>query len=408
MASTTPLYPTRFREGEARGARYGRALRLIGGVRAVDESLMDRLGRGFLERDELGARLAGAMRTRADDGSRVSRSQFKAALTDGIDSVTDAPPALVEFLKEVSTVPDWVDRDLLEQGARLLHRLGQNAGDVGLQLSLIGGYRFGGPADLLVATGGLTGDMTMRRLGETQKWTTSLGTVGAVLPGGEAWRLTVHVRLMHAMVNASFEPTWDSSRWGLPINQTDLASTLALFDATMLLGCRALGVRITRAESRAWMHMWRYVGYLLGVDPDFWVTTERERCQQAYHVLRSQTGQTDAGVQLAQAAVRVQLDRNFPGWPVRLQAARARFERERLLGMLTYLVGIQSMRDLELPIRPPWPLAYVIPMNIWRYQVMARSAAGQGRLEAWGERVRDRILASYFGTAEPDVGALPN
>lgn len=405
--TTTSEYPTRFREGEVRGARYGRALRMIGGVRTVDESLMDRLGRGFLERDELGAQLAGAMRTRAPDGSRVSRGQFKAALADGIDAVPDAPPALVEFFKEVSTVPDWVDPDLLEQGARLLQRLGQNAGDVLLQLSLIGGYRFGGPADLLVATGGLTGDMTMRRLGETQKWTTSLGEVGAVLPGGEAWRLTVHVRLMHAMVNSSFESTWDSNRWGLPINQTDLASTLALFDGTVLLGCRALGVRISKAESRAWMHLWRYVGYLLGIDPDFWVETERERYQQAYHTLRAQAGQTDAGVQLAQAAVRIQLDRDYPGWPVDMRDLRARFERERLLGMLTYLVGIRGMRDLELPMRPPWPLAYVIPMNIWRYQVVARTAIGQDRLEAWGERVRDRTLASYFGADKPEVGALP-
>jgi len=321
--------------------------------------------------------------------------------------VPDAPSALVEFFKEVSTVPDWVDPAMLADGSRLFQRLGQNAGDVLLQLSLIGGYRFGGPADLLAATGGLTGDMTRRRLGETQKWTTSLGDVGEILPGGEAWRLTVHVRVMHAMVNASFEPTWDAQRWGLPINQTDLTSTLALFDATVLLGSRALGVRITKAESRAYMHLWRYVGYLLGVDSDFWVDSERERYRQAYHALRAQTGQTEAGVQLARAAVRIQLERDYPGWSGPLLALRRRFEYERLLGMLTYLVGVRGMGDLELPLRPPWPLAYVLPANIWRYQVVGRSAAGRRRLEAWGERVRDRTLGGYFGADAPEVGALP-
>lgn len=406
--TTTVTYPTRFREGEARGARYGRALRVIGGVRTIDEALMDRIGRGFLERDEAAARLAQAMRTRAADGSRVTRAQVKTAFEDGIDSVADAPPALVEFFKEASTVPDWVDPELLATGARVLKRLGQNAGDVLLQLSLIGGYRFGGPSDLLVATGGLTGDMTMRRLGETQKWTTSLAEPGALLPGGEAWRLTVHVRLMHAMVNESFEASWDTDRWGVPISQTDLASTLALFDATVLLGSRTLGVRVTREESRAYMHLWKYAGYLLGVDPDFWVDNERQRYRQAYHVLLAQAGQTDAGVQLARAAVGIQRDREFPGWPRALRGLRGRYEYERLLAMLTYLVGVHGMRDLQLPMRPSWPLLYVIPMNLWRYQVLARTAAGRRRLEAWGERVSDRTLASYFGADTPEVGKLPS
>src|SRR5581483_5691452 len=332
---------------------------------------------------------------------------FQQALEHGIDEVSDAAPALKAYFEEITTVPDWVDRDLLLEGALAARRLGQNMADILLQLSLIGGYRFGGPTDLLVATGALSGEGSVRRLAETQKWTTTIGDPGSVLPGGEAWRLTAHVRLVHAMVNAGFEKKWDTERWGLPINQSDLASTLALFDATVLLGCRALGARITRRESQAYMHLWRYVGYLLGIDPDFWSTRERERYRMAYHVLRAQGPLTEAGPALAQSAVDLQSDRIYPGWPTVLMPLRARYERERMLSMMTVLLNPTSMRELGLPVRPPWALAYIVPMNVLRYQVIARTPWGRRRLEAWVLRVRDRTLSSTFRGAAQEVGDLP-
>ena len=50
-----------------------------------------------------------------------------------------------------------------------------------LQLSLIGGYRFGGPPDLLVATGALAGSSTQRRLAETQSWAVAVTTAGGTV-----------------------------------------------------------------------------------------------------------------------------------------------------------------------------------------------------------------------------------
>lgn len=410
-----PVPPTRFREAEARSARLGRTLRAIGRVPAVDEALMARIGRAFLERDELGARLADAIRTRAGgpDAGRVTMTQFRTALEHGIAAVTDPPPALAAFFAEVESVPDWVDWDLLTEGGGVYRRFGQNAADVLLQLSLVGGYRFGGPTDLLVATGGLTGDQTRRRLAETQKWATSLSEPGAMLPprdgrpGGEGWRLTVHVRLMHAMVNAAFEPRWDVARWGLPINQADQGSTLGLFDGVPLIGCRALGVPVSRRDSRAVMHLWRYVGHLMGVHEDFLVEDERSRHRLNYHLLLAQADLSPAGPQLARSVFEAQLRRRFAGWPARLQRWRGRFEQERLLSMLTVFLGPTSMRELGLPLRPPWALGYLVPLNTWRYRVLGRTSWGRRRLDAWGRRVSRQVLESYFLDEPEDVGELP-
>ncbi|MGY0536379.1 oxygenase MpaB family protein [Nocardioides sp. YJ-D4] len=406
-------FPTRFREGEARSRRLGRPLRLLGRIDEIDEDLMERIGRAFGERDEAGARLAEAIRMRAGTPGKVTMTQLRTALEHGVAAVESPPPALADFFAQVEVTPDWVDWDLVDEGGRVFTRLGQNAADVLLQLSLISGYRFGGPPDLLVATGGLTGSTTRRRLAETQHWAVSLRKLGGLRPpapgsaSGAAWRLTVHVRAMHALVNAGFEPRWDTGRWGLPINQADQAATLGLFDGVLIIGCRALGVPISRRDARALMHLWKYVGWLMGVDEDFLVDDEWERHRINYHVLLSQAAISEAGPQLAQAAVEVQRERRYPGWPGPLQRVRGWYERERLLSMLTVFLGTRSMQEFGLPKRPPWAHAYLLPLNVLRYRVLGRTEEGRARLERRGERNADSLLASYFGSGRAAVGDLP-
>ncbi len=397
-AEPAPI-PTRHREAEARSLRMGRALRAVAGVEAVDEELMDRIGRAFTQRDEPGARLADAMRARAGAPGRVSHEQLARALRHGVRP--EDPQALRDFLAVVEDTPQWLDEDLLARGQQVYHRFGQNAADVLLQLSLVGGYRFGGPTDLLVATGALTGGRTVRRLGETQLWASTLSVPGGLRRDGEAWRLTVHVRAMHALVNSAFEPRWDTARWGQPVSQADQAATLGLFDGVMLLGARALGVPVSREDSRAVMHLWRYVGWLLGVDEAFLVETERERHRLNYHLLLAQADLTEAGGLLARSVVEAQgqLHERRRGLPGRV-AALAR--RERLLSMLTVFLGSRSMRELGLPRRPPWAHAYVVGLNLCRY----RTAWGRRRLDGWGHRVRARVLRQHFGDDAPRVAEL--
>jgi hypothetical protein len=393
--------PSRHREAESRGARLGAPLRRFGGVSAeVDERLIDRLGAALLERDEPAAALAQAIRMRA-----VTQPQLRAALRGESD---DAPPALREFMTLVNEVPDWVDWDKVDRGARLLRRMGPNAHDVLEQLSLVGGYRFGGPTDLLVATGGLTGSRTRRRIAETQHWTIALGDPGSLRPGAEAWRLTVHVRMMHALVNESYEPKWDVDRWGLPINQFDQAGTLGLFSGTLLVTCRLLGMPISKRDGHAFMHLWKYVGWLMGVDPDFLTDDEAEGNRLNYHILLAAPALSEAGPQLARAIYKAIGTRRFDGWPDQLRGARGRFEQERFLSMLTGFIGPSGMRDLKLPMRPPWALAYVIPLNVVRYRIVDEVLGrGKRRRERWGHEFSQRLVADYFAGEDHDVAGLP-
>ena len=395
--------PSRYRAAEKRNARLGLPLKVLAGVRAVDEDLMQQIAHGFMETDELGGELARAMRLPKDDPNRVTMADFRQAVAGGLESVPDASPTLRKFFETVETVPEWVDWDQVERGAEVGRWLGQNAADILLQLSLIGGYRYGGPTDLLVATGGLVGGATMRRLGETEKWTVAVARPGAMRRDGEGYALTLHVRLMHALVNETFEPKWDVERWGKPISQSDQAATLALFSSVLLLGSRALGVPISREDSRAVMHQWRYIGWLLGVDEKWLVDSEREQHRMNYHTLLAQDGISEAGPQLAQAIVAAQKDLHFD----RFARLMGWFVRERLLSMLTLLLGPSSMRELGLPLRPPWAPAYVIGLNTLRYRVLGRTRRGRAALIRWGDKVQQRELRRHFGPDDPEVGRLP-
>jgi len=396
-------FPLRYRAAEKRGARLGLPLRVAARIREVDEDLMQRLGHGFWDIDELGETLAKAMRLPAGSPDRVTMAQVRQALAEGLDSVVDAPPALRAFFGEVEAVPEGVGWDLVEQGARCFRSLGQNSLDILLQLSLIGGYRFGGPTDLLVATGGLSGNASMRRLGETQKWGVAISQPDGMRRGNEGFAATVHVRIMHALVNESFTPKWDVEKWGMPINQTDQAATLGLFNGVVLIGTRGLGARISKSDARAYMHLWRYIGWLMGVDEQWLMHTEREQHRLNYHVLLAQDDITDAGGQLANAIVDAQRTMHYD----RFVGISRWLARERLLSMLTLLLGPGSMRDLKLPLRPPWAPAYVMALNVFRYRLLGLTPWGREALIRWGDRVAERTLYRHFGPDEAEVGALP-
>ncbi|GAA2066163.1 oxygenase MpaB family protein [Streptomyces albiaxialis] len=401
-------FPRRFREAEERGRRIARGIFLFADIgKDVDEALMERLGDALLRRDELGARLAGAMRLPAGDPGRVTHAQLGRALRAAPEMPRDLPPALREFVGHALTVPDWVDRDRIERGAAAYRYLGRNSGDVLTLLSLIGGYRFGGPADLLVLTGGLSGGTTLRRLGETSTWSHAVTRAGGLRPGAEGWRLTVHVRAMHALVNARFEPRWDTGRWGYPINQADQAGTLGLFDATVIVGCLGLGVRLTRAQRDDLMHLWRYVGHLMGVAPEWLTDVEDVRHRWNYHVLLSAAGQTRAGRELARLTLDAQAERSFGHRVPAVERLHQRYERARQASLLSAFMGREGMRDLGLRRRFPWALLLSLAGNTVRYRLLGVLPGGRERLEARGARAQERLLASMFHGGPAAVGRLP-
>jgi len=84
------------------------------------------------------------------------------------------------------------------------------------------------------------------------------------------------VRILHAKVRRSLllrgrsgaeNDAWDVDENGVPINQEDMAATLLAFSVNVLLGIEiSAGRPLDAHDQRDYLALWRYLGWLLGVD----------------------------------------------------------------------------------------------------------------------------------------------
>lgn len=205
-----------------------------------------------------------------------ARDQFERALRKGVDAV-DAPDELWEFFHQVERTPYWVDAERVDRGARAIIRTGL-IGMIPLgDMSLMGGYLASRAVKTLVGTGDLE-HAAARRLAETATWWIDVTTPGALRMHADGYAAALRVRLVHAHVRAAMNrrDDWDYAAWDRPVNQVQTVGTLLLFSQVFLLGTQMLGVRYTRQERDDVLHLWRYVGWLMGVDDELLPATEND------------------------------------------------------------------------------------------------------------------------------------
>ncbi|GAA0533087.1 oxygenase MpaB family protein [Paractinoplanes ferrugineus] len=391
------MTPTRFAADKRWSEKAARPLRLVAGRGArptADE--VEALRAGLLRRDEPAAALVRAVR----ETPGLSVRDLHRALAAGPAAAAAEP--FRSFFEVVTNRPDWVDDRLLARGAQACRTFGMDAGLVLTYGSLLGGYRTAAALEPLVRTGRLTGGETLRRLRETTIWWRAVTAPGGLATEGEGWRMAVHVRVMHALVNAQLEadPEWDWAGRGVPINQYDQASTLGVFSTSFLLHLRLLGVRLTRADAAAVMHLWSYVGWLMGVDDAWLPHTERQGRRLLYHFLSNDPPPDANTLALAGALIQMTDEMTDGRW-------RRRYERERALSVSTWLLGRPAMRDLGLPWRPPWYGLARVGANLLISQGRGRLPGGRRFLLRRSERQARAQLARLGAEPPQPVTAAP-
>lgn len=326
----------------------------------------------------------------AVDGT-VSMDRFRTALEHGVPAVADAPGPLVDFFAAVEARPGWVDERLLARGADVCLRGGLTSLDILGDSSLMGGYRSSATTQVLVGTGRLLGPETNLRVAETSEWWHAVVRPGGMARHADGWRLTVHVRLMHAMVNRHFlDRGWDVDDWGLPVNQYDQAGTLALFSTSFLVSLRALGVPVTRAEGRAVMHLWRYVGWLMGVDEHWLAESEAQGRRNFYHAMLFSPGPDENSRRLARSLADSHRRTGFE----RFTRARRWLAYRKHLSLVRLFQGRSGMAELGLPRALPW-YAAIIPANLAGHTAVRLVPGGR---RWWARRADRRItrrIAEY-------------
>jgi hypothetical protein len=258
----------------------------------------DQLGEALWRGDPLFDAYA---RSIAGDHAAAHRT-LERAIAGGIATVDDASPELRALFDQLERVPLWVEPRLLDIGGRAFVRTGPVGGGVLQHFSLMGGYRSSAVAKTLVRTGKLT-SMALKRLLDTIRFLAAVNSDGALQRGHAGYRAVIHTRMIHTMVRAKLarDPAWRTNEWGLPINQADMLATNLAFSYSYLHGARALGVTFSDEEAYAVIHLWRYIGYLIGIEEGLLPATESEAARINYMVLTSQPPGDDDSVALARA-----------------------------------------------------------------------------------------------------------
>ena len=199
----------------------------------------------------------------------VPQGEIHALVGAGMDqdeaSFRNAPEELRHFFEVSSTVPDWFDSRAVIPGCRAFHA----DSDLYVQ-ALVGSAIVRGFATLIsksfFATGRLT-DHGVRRLRQNIRQLIEIMMPEGLERYGEGWKLSVRIRLIHAQMRKllSESGTWDQAVFGVPIHPAHVALAAANFSANVLHEAMRLGAEPTRQEREAFVQIWRYSGFLLGV-----------------------------------------------------------------------------------------------------------------------------------------------
>jgi hypothetical protein len=258
-----------------------RLAKLAGADVTLPDDVVDAMGRALNAGDRLGdawyedARRAGSV--------RQARDTFNTVLEKGVDAVDDPAPSLIALFDQIHTEPDWLDWDLFDRGARVQRRYGKELYPY-FGMATFAGYRTPSVTKPLILTGAYTGNSAANRFWETCKFWTDTSEPNGMRRGNAGYLTSLRVRLLHSMIRSRINnhPEWDRARYGVPISQLNMLTTLMAGSLFAAHDLKRLGYRTSDDDIVALMHMQRYIGYVMGVEPPWYPET----IEDGYRMMR--------------------------------------------------------------------------------------------------------------------------
>jgi hypothetical protein len=320
----------------------------------------------------------------------------------GYEDLKDKQDARVAaFIEAALAVPDWLDWQLILEGQETFLKYSTSSAMGLLYYSLIGGFSAPKIIAVLDKTGYLSKgsrDNTYRRLNETMEMVVDcLDDDDAMIRGsGRGWHSVLKVRLLHARVryrillgsqtqtqtqtqgqgqsgprssNSSgsgsgdydtstnrVSGAWDSDLYGVPINQEDMVGTLLSFSINVIETIERIGAPfLTQREREAYIHLWRYIGYLIGVECRYNPCTSVNRARGAVESIVLHLLHPDArSMAVAKHVISAVSYRAPLEWSPNMHAQMARG-----------LLGASLANALDLPDNTDSPLVQLYAM--WVY-----------------------------------------
>ncbi|OBG55248.1 MULTISPECIES: oxygenase MpaB family protein [unclassified Mycobacterium] len=193
---------------------------------------------------------------------------LKKACREGIESVPDAPPELVSFIAAMEATPEWIDFDLVREGARQERIPAALLAPFITRGAFIATFTNTYAALPMALTGALSGKRAARRVNETASFFAVTTLPGALDRFGPGFEAAAMVRLMHSMVRYNAlkkSDKWDAAVYGMPVPQVDQMPAGMIGQYLLARKARQQGRTEFTPEERAVVEFARYRCFLLGL-----------------------------------------------------------------------------------------------------------------------------------------------
>ncbi|HTQ23029.1 oxygenase MpaB family protein [Mycobacterium sp.] len=193
---------------------------------------------------------------------------LKTACREGIEAVPDAPAELESFIAAMEATPEWIDFDLVREGARQERIPAALLAPFITRGAFIATFTNTYAALPMALTGALSGKRAARRVNETASFFAVTTLPGALDRYGPGFEAAAMVRLMHSMVRYNAlkkSDKWDVTVYGMPVPQVDQMPAGMIGQYLLARKARKEGRAEFTAEERAVVEFARYRCFLLGL-----------------------------------------------------------------------------------------------------------------------------------------------
>ncbi len=231
----------------------------------------------YLHYRNVGDPMADAV-VQALDGATTPEAHvmIRKAIEVGPAAVGNAPQALREFAEWARDVPYWVDYDMMRHGSELFTRNAALIPTIVSCMALPLGYSTQS-AKTLYTTSVMSGYAT-KRLRETNRQIFEVGVRDGLQPGAAGWQICLQVRMIHAIIRnrIKVETEWDYANYGEPLHNVHLSMLAAVLGSYIIEGLNKLRRPMTELEQEGYITIWKYGGYLMGVEPELLTSSHAE------------------------------------------------------------------------------------------------------------------------------------
>lgn len=258
-----------------------------------------------------------------DSGGLAAFNDLMKKLVNNRDEIPDTLPKVVaEFFESTQALPAWADKEKIVQGERVFNLYGPEMITMLFFVALPYAYATRKGSHVLAITSELT-RRVHRRIFRTAEFIMDVMQSGGLGPNGRGIRSAQKVRLIHASIRyyIAHKPKWQSEwdpEWGRPINQEDMAGTLMDFSVGVMKGLKRSRIRLSEAETEAYLHCWKVVGYIMGIRPELIPENIEEANDLAETIIARQLGKSASGQALIKDLIQFMqgfMPRLFWGFP---------------------------------------------------------------------------------------------